>query len=338
MEFMINAQYLKDNGKNKGVDDVKEYTYPNVTTEQQQVGYKCRFSFAVSNEFEKDCFPKLSAKAKSMMYYYMLKYRKNIIFVQDKEANYGQYEAISFDELNNDYPTNISQRIYMILENMSNYNPYIGTSFLIGKTKGEMEKWPEILWLFMPEKDDIDEAWGVYTFLLKSNYLDIYTDENTTDSSHAIFTEKAWSYITPKGRNNSKKIFIAMSYNDIDKLRFYEKAAKAAVVKCGYIPMIIKDKEHTNYIPVEIEYEISHALVVIADLTENNNGVYYEAGFARGKKVPVIFSAYKEVSRHFDVSQINTIFWQYDENNTNDENEEKLIDRLVSRIKAILDD
>ena len=95
--------------------------------------------------------------------------------------------------------------------------------------------------------------------------------------------------------------------------------------------------------------EISHSAALIADLTEQNNGVYYEAGLARGKGIPVIFTCNKPENErsleealgknstgsgkiHFDVAQINTIFWQHD-----DQKLDELKDRLIRRIKSILD-
>lgn len=179
--------------------------------------------------------------------------------------------------------------------------------------------------------------------------MKIHNGGSSTDSSCAILTEKAWNYIIPKKEVPSKNIFIAMSYSGTAELNFYEKAVKEAINKCGYTPMIIRDKEHIDYIPLEIEYEISHSAALIADLTEQNNGVYYEAGLAKGKNIPVIFTCNKpEIEGsleeapgknstgsgkiHFDVAQINTIFWQHDEQKT-----DELKDRLIRRIKSILD-
>ena len=128
-----------------------------------------------------------------------------------------------------------------------------------------------------------------------------------------------------------------MSYNEThESLKEYEDVVKDAISKCGYEPMIIKDKEHSGYIPLEIEYEISTSLALIADLTEQNNGVYFETGYARGKKVPVILTCEKNENKdsekiHFDVAQINTIFWELKEDNL-----EELKKALERRILATL--
>lgn len=349
MKFIFDYDYLKNKGKYIP-DDVKEYTYPDVKYQQ----YK--FKFATSTIFNEDCFVKLSAKAKSMMYYYMLKYKQDIIFMQDSREylrdNNNPYKynnVIANNELNSEYPDNLYQRIRMVLENLINYNPTPGKSIHFGKTSDEMSKRLDIVWLFMPGNDDIKEAWEMYQFLLSADYLKIHNDDRSADSSHAVLTEKAWNYIIPKKEVIAKNIFIAMSYSGTAELIFYEKAVKEAISKCGYTPMIIRDKEHIDYIPLEIEHEISHSAALIADLTEQNNGVYYEAGLARGKGIPVIFTCNKPENErsleealgknstgsgkiHFDVAQINTIFWQHD-----DQKLDELKDRLIRRIKSILD-
>jgi nucleoside 2-deoxyribosyltransferase len=52
---------------------------------------------------------------------------------------------------------------------------------------------------------------------------------------------------------------------------------------------------------------------VIADLTHDNNGAYWEAGFAEGLGRPVIYTCRKQkwdaTKSHFDTSHLNTIIW-----------------------------
>ena len=68
---------------------------------------------------------------------------------------------------------------------------------------------------------------------------------------------------------------------------------------------------------------------VIADLTGQRGGVYYETGYAVAKDKLLILSCKKstEEKPHFDVAQINTIFW---------EDEGNLYSRLTKRIKATI--
>ena len=60
-------------------------------------------------------------------------------------------------------------------------------------------------------------------------------------------------------------------------------------------------------------------------------GVYYEAGFAHGLDIPVIFCCRKDVLEkvHFDTRQYNHIVW---------EKPEELREKLANRIAAVIGD
>ena len=50
---------------------------------------------------------------------------------------------------------------------------------------------------------------------------------------------------------------------------------------------------------------------VVADATEHKNGVYFEAGYAMGMGLPVIWMCHKDDmdKAHFDTSHLNHIVW-----------------------------
>ena len=64
------------------------------------------------------------------------------------------------------------------------------------------------------------------------------------------------------------------------------------------------------------------AKFVIADLTHNNNGAYWEAGYAEGLGKPVIYICEKEKfdkeGTHFDTNHCTTIFWSKSRDNDED--------------------
>ena len=134
--------------------------------------------------------------------------------------------------------------------------------------------------------------------------------------------------ITPKGwkrvnnienktvKENSKTAFIAMwIHPSMDKLK---KSIEKAVESSGYEPLRIDDKKHSNKIDDEILAEIDNARFIICDLTSSDiekprGSVYFEAGYAKGKKVPVIWTCsdkMREVQSHsFDTRQYKCLFW-----------------------------
>ena len=67
---------------------------------------------------------------------------------------------------------------------------------------------------------------------------------------------------------------------------------------------------------------------VIADFTEHSPGVYFEAGFALGLELPVIWTCREDHMKklHFDIRQYNCIDW---------ETPKDLASRLQHRIEAI---
>lgn len=111
-----------------------------------------------------------------------------------------------------------------------------------------------------------------------------------------------------------EQAFVAMWFDDSTEnawLRGIEPAIRAA----GYSPMRIDEKEHSNKIDDEIVAELRRSRFVVADFTHGSDGarggVYYEAGFAHGLNVPVIFCCHKDKFRnvHFDTRQYNHIVW-----------------------------
>lgn len=135
---------------------------------------------------------------------------------------------------------------------------------------------------------------------------------------------------------DSSQAFVAMwfheSMNDI-----WENGFRLAIEDAGYKPVRIDQKEHVNKIDDEIIAEIRRSRFLVADFTQGRGGarggVYYEAGFARGLAIPVIFTCRKDVLRkiHFDVRQFNTIVWEKNKMS-------ELRENLRNRISAVIGD
>ena len=132
----------------------------------------------------------------------------------------------------------------------------------------------------------------------------------------------------------SARAFVAMWFDD-SMSEAWEKGVAPAVRDTGYEPVRIDRKEHANKIDDEIVAEIRRARFVVADFTHGDSGarggVYYEAGFAQGLGIPVIFCCRKDRLEevHFDTRQYNHIVW---------ETPGELRDRLAKRIAAVLGD
>lgn len=75
--------------------------------------------------------------------------------------------------------------------------------------------------------------------------------------------------------------------------------------------------------------QIRRSKFLVADFTVQRGGVYFEAGFAYGLGIPVIWSCKKTdlVNLHFDIRQYNFIDWK---------TPEELCERLCTRILATI--
>lgn len=127
---------------------------------------------------------------------------------------------------------------------------------------------------------------------------------------------------------NSKQCFVAMWF-DGNMMDIYNKYIAKAAEDAGYQPLNISQKEYNDKICDQIIAEIRKSKFLIADYTGNRGGVYFEAGFALGLGLPVIWTCRKDELEklHFDVNHYNFIVW---------ETGEELYEKLKYRIQATI--
>ena len=131
----------------------------------------------------------------------------------------------------------------------------------------------------------------------------------------------------------SDQCFVALWFNEnTDAL--YDSAIEPAVKAAGYKPMRIdRQLNFLGKIDDQIIAEIRRSKFVIADFTHDERGargsVYYEAGFAHGLDIPVIFTCRNDQidDLHFDTNHFLHLSWSTDA-------PEDLIEPLKSRIAA----
>ena len=132
--------------------------------------------------------------------------------------------------------------------------------------------------------------------------------------------------------SSSSRAFIAMWF-DPTLNDAWENGFSVAVRQAGYVPIRIDKQEHIGKIDDEIIAEIRKARFVVADFTQGDKGarggVYYEAGFAHGLNVPVIFTCKEDSINdvHLDTRQFNHIVWR---------NAEEIRIKLSTRIEAVI--
>jgi len=126
-------------------------------------------------------------------------------------------------------------------------------------------------------------------------------------------TLEGWQYFEELQSNkaNSKKDFMAMAFNSFSLQELFP-ILRDEVKNSGYklFHVADNDEQTAGNISNKIAVEIRNSKFLVVDLTDNNSGAYWEAGFAHGLGKFVFYVCKKGVSTHFDVNQHNTIFWE----------------------------
>ena len=93
-----------------------------------------------------------------------------------------------------------------------------------------------------------------------------------------------------RGRFDGNYGFIAMQFNNADLDDFVEKVVKPVVKKATGCDLVtLHDVAAAGVIDNIMRVQIRDAKFVIADLTHDNRGAYWEAGYAEGLGKPVIY-------------------------------------------------
>ena len=124
----------------------------------------------------------------------------------------------------------------------------------------------------------------------------------------------------------SRQAFVAMSFaKELDSA--YSAITRACAPNFATLRM--DTKEHNNEIVGEILLEVRRSRFVIADVTGQRQGVYFEAGFAMGIGRPVIWSCREDDFEHvhFDASHFSHVIWS---------NEADLTEKLAKRIRGTI--
>lgn len=143
-------------------------------------------------------------------------------------------------------------------------------------------------------------------------------------------TTYGWNYIEQhilEGSIDNSQVFIAMWFDP--SMDDAYKAICLALEKTNFQDMRIDKKQHNNEITTEIGYEIRKSKFLVAEVTGQRQGVYFEAGYAIGNKIPVIWVCREDDLKnvHFDTRQYNHIVWSKTEELT-----QKLIERIHGTI------
>ena len=166
--------------------------------------------------------------------------------------------------------------------------------------------------------------------LAQEQLLDI--GMRTFNSTHFIVTVLGHNQLHAGEASNTKQVFVAMWFaNEMSDA--YERGIEPGIRDAGFIPMRIDEKKDANRVDDDIIAEIAKSRFVVADMTHGTDGVrgsvYYEAGFAHGQSLVVIYCCRRDCIERlpFDTRQYHHIVWE-----TPDELRRELSERIRARI------
>jgi hypothetical protein len=110
--------------------------------------------------------------------------------------------------------------------------------------------------------------------------------------------------------------FIALKFGDPDLDPLVRDHIKPAIASIGYEVVDLRDVSRAGVIDNLLRVQIRDSAFVLVDLTHENAGAYWEAGYAEGLGKPVLYlcerEKFDEKKTHFDTNHCTTVLWHLD--------------------------
>ena len=126
-------------------------------------------------------------------------------------------------------------------------------------------------------------------------------------------TPTGWEQLDGAGADQRGRgqVFVAMSF-DPELEPAWNAAIAPALESSGYEPYRVDKDQHVERIDAKVHDEIDRSTFVVADVTGQKQGVYFEAGYAMGQGIPVVWCVREDQlgKVHFDTRQFNHVVWR----------------------------
>ncbi|MBR3238594.1 MAG: hypothetical protein IKH34_08580 [Oscillospiraceae bacterium] len=256
---------------------------------------------------------------------------------EEGDITHGHPVHMDSDIIDNWYPKSFAERVDYIILYLSKRAKHIGQRVTL-----KVEELYGLLFIDRKEIDAfsrkmeprqdficLDEAGYMLNFLVEEGFI-------TTDAKDGSIPSPVSILLTPKGyaRVDALQKAVSCGSNALVAMKFGDEtkplreAIRKGIKDARYNAIFIDEVQHNDFITPELLKHIRDSKFVVVDLTHQNNGAYFEEGYAMGLGKPVIQLCKRHVQLHFDIAQKNTIIW---------DTEEDIPDRLTNRIKATID-
>ncbi|MCK4850183.1 MAG: hypothetical protein KAT11_02470 [Phycisphaerae bacterium] len=162
-----------------------------------------------------------------------------------------------------------------------------------------------------------------------------YSQTSGGPQAIASLSFRGWQHYRQlkRGAVDSRKAFMAMEYGNKELDNIVANYFKPAVADTGFDLYRLDEKPKAGLIDDRLRVEIRSSRFLISDLTDDNRGAYWEAGYAEGLGKPVIYTCKREVfdneKTHFDTNHHLTVIWDA-------ANLQEALDKLKATIRATL--
>ena len=236
-------------------------------------------------------------------------------------------------------PLQVHERADRLLKHLAERSTTVGQVVEIG-TEGERDSfggwvhgkslttWASMAW---SESSSWEEVRFFIEYLKERAFLAIKGQVNSF--AFVNITIDGYSHIAEvAARRDLGQAFVAMWF-DKSMNAIFDNGLKPGIKDAGYCAFRIDRKPDIDKIDDEIIAEIRRSQFLVADFTQGEDGarggVYFEAGFAHGLGIPVIYTCRGDMvdKLHFDTRQYAHIVW-----NTPEELRDGLKNRIMARL------
>lgn len=165
-----------------------------------------------------------------------------------------------------------------------------------------------------------------------ANYKKFIAKPDGQGGYNTTISPAGWDFINSLStKNKESEIGFCAMWFEPKMMPVWTDCIAPAIRSAGYRPERIDQHHHNNRIDDEIIAMIRKSKFVVADFTGGRGGVYFEAGYALGFGLPVVWTVreceLKDI--HFDARQYSFIQWEYDKL---PEFHKALVDRIEATI------
>jgi len=147
----------------------------------------------------------------------------------------------------------------------------------------------------------------VTAYSTETNYAPHVQNIGLTLSGWEVFEQER------QGQTSGRYGFVALKFGDEILDPLLRDHIKPAIREIGYDLLDLRDVARAGIIDNLLRMQIRDAAFVIVDLTHENAGAYWEAGYAEGLGKPVLYicerNKFDEKKTHFDTNHCTTVLW-----------------------------